>query len=370
MTTKPRFLSPHVMAVALTAGLAMIYGIVPANPEFFRLPPWPEFMIAQNSMGAAILVVIIAGVGYLSRGMVVTRQPVPIHPWFAAMVFAGGCVWLRIYSWGTVYDGYEGTVSALFRILWFVVIMNLRQTEMPLAKRMIYAVATVILMFFDESRTYFLIALLILLTNLNWIAVALAILAALLVAAVRSDQTYGFMHAITFAVGGEGYLGSQGVFQVLTLAEGGISFWIPAVQAMFAPITALITLAAKRFGYPADLFDSSTYLGNYVQAATGQPYPPMGGFFILSEFIRADWIGLVCMVVYFAMVFFLTKRLFDTVEFPIGSFIAILAVKNSPMTYWNLVISVVMVSYLVRLIGRILRSAGSPSPEIQPGTAS
>lgn len=359
MTAPDAIRKAHILAVALTASLVMIYGIVPANPELFSVPPWPAFMIAEYLSGAMLLLAIVIGVGYATRKTTFKRQPVPVHPAVAIMVFVGGCFWLRLHPWTDVREGFEGSISALFRILWFVIIINLRQSNLTLTKRMAYVVATAILMFFDQSRTYFLVALLILLTNLSWIAIVPAIVAALLVAAIRSDQNSGFLYAITFAIGGEGYLGSQGVFQVLSLPTGGLNFSIPALQALFAPLTALITVVAKRFDYAADFFDSSTYLGNYIEALTGQPYPPMGGFFILSEFIRAGWFGIACITIYMATVFILTKKLFDTAEFPIGSFIAILSIKNSPMTYWNLVLIVFVISYLFRQGVRLARSPGT-----------
>ncbi|WP_294196935.1 hypothetical protein [uncultured Sphingomonas sp.] len=335
----------------------MIYAIVPANPEIFGVPPWPTFMIAEYVRSALPLAGIVAGVGYLTRTRTSTREPVPVHPILAIIVFVGGCFWLHDYPWVDVREGIEGSISAVFRVFWFVIVLNLRQSDLNWPKRLVYVLATAILMFFDQSRTYFLIALLVLLTNFNWIAIIPAIVSGLMVAAIRSGQNQGFVHSITFAVGGEGYLGSQGVFQVLALPDGGVNFWIPSMQALFAPMTALITVIAKRLDYPVDLFDSSTYLGNYIEALTDQPYPPMGGFFILSEFIRAGWFGMICIALYMTIAFVVTKRLFDTAEFPIGSFIAILSIKSSPATYWNMVLVVFVVSYIFRQVGKIVRSA-------------
>jgi hypothetical protein len=348
----------HLLAVALGVALVMVYTIVPANPELFGVPPWPAFMIAEYIWGAIPLAIIVAAVGYFTRNMTSKREPVQVHPALAAAVFIGGCFWLREYPWVDVREGIEGTVSAIFRIFWFVIVLSLRQNNLTLSKRLAYVLATAILMFFDQSRTYFLIALLVLLTNLNWIAIVPAIVSVLMVAAIRSNQNSGFIHSITFAIGGEGYLGSQGVFQVLALPDGGINFSVPAIQALFAPATALITVIAKRLDYPTDLLDSSTYLGSYIEGLTDQPYPPMGGFFILSEFIRSGWLGIICIALYMLIAFVITKRLFDTAEFPTGSFIAFLAIKSSPMTYWNMLLIVFVVSYAFRQVGKIVRSAG------------
>lgn len=348
----------HALAVVLSVALVTIYGVVPANPDLFGVPPWPAFMLREYAVGAFLFGIIVAVIGYGTRKIESTREPIPVHPVIAIAVFVGGCLWLREHSWVDVREGYDGSISAVFRVLWFVIVINLRQVRMSVTKRMVYVLATAILMFFDQSRTYFLVALLVLLANFNWIAIIPALVAALMVAAIRSDQNYGFLHSITFAIGGEGYLGSQGVFQVLALPDGGLNFSIPAIQALFAPATALVTVIAKRFDYPTDLFDSSTYLGNYIEALTYQPYPPMGGFFIISEFIRAGWFGVICIAIYMTIVLVLSKRLFDTAEFPIGSFIAILAIKSSPMTYWNMILIVFILSYAVRQAGKILRSAG------------
>lgn len=358
MTTTDTIRRAHMLAVALTTALVVVYGVVPANPELFSVPPWPPFMIPEYLTAASLLAAIVVGVGYATRNMTFSRQPIPIHPAVAIIVFVGGCFWLRLHPWTEVREGIEGSISAVFRVSWFVIIINLRQSSLSLPKRIIYVLATTVLMFFDQSRTYFLVALLILLTNLSWIAIIPAIVAALLVAAIRSDQNSGFLYAITFAIGGEGYLGSQGVLQVLSLPVGGLNFSIPAVQALFAPATALITVVAKRFDYSADMFDSSTYLGNYIESLTGQPYPPMGGFFILSEFIRSGWFGMLCLTIYMVTVFILTKKLFDTIEFPIGSFIAILSIKNSPMTYWNLVMIVFVISFVFRYVVKVIETAG------------
>jgi len=372
MTHTKKQITPHMLAVMLMAALVVMYGLVPAQPELFGILPRAGSMIAENAAGAALLTIIVAAVGLLTRRVKIGREPVEIHPMIAVAVFVGGSYWLSGNSWIDAPEGIAGTISALCRIAWFVIVINIRRSELNILKRVLYVAATVVLMFFDQSRTYFLIALLVLLTDLGLIAVFPAILAALLVAAVRSSENYGLMHSVMFAIGGEGYLGSQGVFQVLTIGDRGINFSIPAIQALFSPLTATITLFAKRLGYSADMLDSSSYLGSYIQATTGDLYPPMGGFFILSEFIRAGWLGVACMALYIASVLFITKRLFDTVEFPIGSFIAILAIKNSPMVYWNLVISVFVVSYVVRRIGGILRSVrkserGASTPNLSYG---
>ena len=356
MTGAKKRVAPHTLAVMLAIALVVMYGVVPAQPELFGIGPRASSMIAENAIGAALLAMIVAAVGFATRRIDPGREPVPIHPIITVLVFAGGCYWLRDNSWIDAREGVEGTISALFRIAWFVIVINIRRAEMTLPKRGLYVVATVILMFYDQSRTYFLIALLVLLTDLGMIAIVPALVAALLVAAVRSSENQGFVHSMMFAIGGEGYLGSQGVFQVLAIGERGINFSIPAAQALFSPLTATVTLFAKRLDYSVDMLDSSSYLGSYIRATTGDTYPPMGGFFILSEFIRAGWFGMICMALYIAAVLFLTKKLFDTIEFPVGSFIAILAIKNSPMTYWNLVISVFVVSYVVHRIGGVLRS--------------
>lgn len=366
MTHIKKHVTPHMLAVMLMAALVVMYGLVPAQPELFGILPRARSMIAENATGAALLAIIVVAVGLVTRRVKVEREPIEIHPIIAVAVFVGGSYWLRANSWIDAPEGLAGTVSALFRIAWFVIVINIRRSAMNIPKRGLYVVATVILMFFDQSRTYFLIALLVLLTDLGLIAVVPAILAALLVAAVRSSENYGLMHSIMFAIGGEGYLGSQGVFQVLTIGDRGINFSIPAIQALFSPLTATITLFAKRLGYSADMLDSSSYLGSYIQATTGDLYPPMGGFFILSEFIRAGWLGVACMALYIVTVVFITKRLFDTAEFSIGSFIAILAIKNSPMVYWNLVISVFVVSYVVRRIGGLLQSVRNSERGVTP----
>ena len=364
MILKKSRATAHILAVVLAILLVVMYGVVPARPELFGIGPRSYQMITENAYGAALLAIIVAVAGYATRNVATKREPTPIHPALAVLVFIGGCYWLSENSWTDIREGFEGTVSAVFRIYWFVIIINIRRSNFTLWKRVPYVLATVILMFFDQSRTYFLIALLILLTDLGWIAIIPAIIMALLVAAIRSSENYGLIHSIMFAIGGEGYLGSQGVFQVLSIGERGMNFSIPAIQALFAPATAWITLITKRLGYSADLLDSSSYLGSYIRATTGETYPPMGGFFIISEFIRAGWFGIGCMALYILIVFILTKRLFDTVEFPIGAFIAILAIKNSPMTYWSLVIAVFVVSYLVRRIGTALQSLRSDAAPI------
>ena len=348
--------SAHALAIVLATSLVAMYGIVPAQPELFGIGPRSATMITENIVGATVLALIVGLAGRATLALKTEREPVPIHPLLCMLIFAGGCYWLSGNSWILVREGFEGSISAVFRILWFVVVVNVRQTKLNLVTRLLYTSATIILMLLDQSRTYFLIALLILLTDLGWIAVIPGIIAALLVAAIRSSENYGFVHSIMFAIGGEGYLGSQGVFQVLSIGDSGIDFSVPATQALFSPVTASLTIVLKRLGYSADLLDSSTYLGNYIRATTGDTYPPMGGFFILSEFVRAGWFGIACMAAYIVTALAVTKRLFDTAEFPVGSFIFILAIKNSPLTYWNLVISVFLVSYLLRKLGSVLWS--------------
>lgn len=359
----------HILGALLCCLLTAMYGAVPASPELFGIGPRAAQLIQENITGAAILIAIIVTLTYATRNLKVERKPLPVHPIAAVLIFIGGVLWFREFNWVDVREGSEGTISGVFRILWFVVIISLDRSKLGLGKRAVYVAATLILMFVDQSRTYFLIALLVLLADLGVIAILPAIVMALLVAAIRSNENYGLFYAIMFAVGGEGYLGSQGVFQVLSIGAAGVDFKVPAVQALFSPFTAFLVLIFKRLGYPAESFDSSSFLGYYIFATTGQTYPPMGGFFILSEFIRAGWFGMICMAIYMTIVFFLTKRLFDTVQFPIGSFLILIAIKSSPMTYWSLVMSVFIVSTAFRTLSRMAHSIQAKGTPEQPLTA-
>lgn len=348
----------HNVAIGLTLALVAIYALVPANSELFSVPGQSDWMILQNIYGSMWLGLIIIFVGHRSRNLRVDRAPSPIHSFVSIPIFIGGCFWLNYNGWNVTREGAEGTISALFRALWFIVIIGESHSRMTTNRRILLILATCILMFFDQSRTYFLIALLILITGFHRAlvipAISSVIAAALLVAAIRSGENDGFFNAMMFAIGGEGYLGSQGIFQVLSLPEAGINFSEPAVLALLSPVTAPFVQIFKRLGYSTDMFDSSSYLGSYVLSLSAQNYPPMGGFYILSEFIRAGFFGMICMTVYFSIVLYLTKKLFDTRELPIGSYIAILSVKNSPMVYWNLVLTIFLFSYLARYLNKKL----------------
>jgi hypothetical protein len=293
-------------------------------------------------------------VGYHFRNIQTKSKSAIISNTFSIAIFITGGVWLSTNGWIEVREGPEATVSAIFRILWFAVVLNQNHGKMSNNRRILLILATCILMFFDQSRTYFLIALLLLIVGFSKLVMlplmVVFIVAALLVAAIRSGENVDLLSAITFAIGGEGYLGSQGVFQVLGLPEEGLNFFVPAALALIAPATAPVVLIAKRFGYETAVFDSSSYLGDYIKFLSGDTYPPMGGFYILSEFMRAGFVGFLCMGMYVILVLFITKRLFDTVDLPAGSFIAIIAIKSSPMVYWNFVISIFVISYALRYL--------------------
>jgi hypothetical protein len=344
----------HNIATVLGVLLVALYASVPSNPLIFGVPSNASWMVRENIYGSVILGILLLVTGYQLRAMPTQKKSASVNDWFSIVVFIMSSFWLSANGWIETREGPEAFVAAIFRVLWFCVILNQNHGQMTNTRRGVLILASSILMFLDQSRTYFLISLLILIVGYKKTfavpLIAAAIATGLFVAALRSDENLNFIYAMTFAIGGEGYLGSLGVFQVLGLPEDGLNYSVPAVMALTAPLSAPVVLIFKRLGYETGGFDSSSYLGDYIKFLSGDTYPPMGGFYILSEFMRAGFFGFLCMAIYVILVLVITKRLFDTVDVPAGSFISIIAIKASPSVYWNLVMSIFIISYTLRFL--------------------
>jgi hypothetical protein len=353
-----RFFGLALLGLAML--LVLIYGLVPyVVAEYLGID---VFYGAQRnlvfSLAFACALPLLALVQIDPRDGPISRVPAPIVQW---ALFAGALVAFVNAPWISDRESFGASVSALFRIAWLTVAFRAAGGT-PLTVN-VTILQTIALMFVDGSRTYFLVALLPLVMPKRRAGLYLAVgLAAVLFVAAFRDKAVGgssFLEVATYGLYGEGFNGALGVSQVLESgAKPGVR---DVVVAMLQPFFIPDNWVARATGL--GVVDSSSTIGGAIAASLGQDYPPMGGFYIASEFIGLGWLGFPLLLAYCLLAYVVTKVIFDRPAFPFGSALFLLAIKASPNNYWKMVVAIGLVGWVIAWLDSKITIRSGPDPE-------
>lgn len=264
-------------------------------------------------------------------------------------VFLLSLISFVIAPWHAVREGLMASISALCRMMWILVaipLLNGRKSKMIL-------LLSVLLMFLDGSRTFiFIIFIYYFLSHrIPKYLIALGILPVLLVASFRNGF-YSF--DLLYGIFGEGVNGSAGVYQVMQVQSAKVDWPIfqHMVYTFFQPVLILFTLP-----FPRSLvdIDSSQFISTIVTTTLGQQYYPMGGFYILSEFIPYGYLGILLFCIYFFVSFRLSSILLDSRTIFFAPALLFMMVKSSPYTYWKWIIWFFIIQFTFKFFSTSLR---------------
>lgn len=251
--------------------------------------------------------------------------------------------------WNENRIGVFASVSALFRILWIAVSIPLLKTD----KSKYIIALSCILMFIDGSRTFVFIIFLFFLNN-NLVRKSIIASGFVLVLLTASFRNGFYSFDLLYGIFGEGVNGSSGIFQVMQIQNemNDFPYFQHILYTFFQPILSFFSLFL-----PSSLidFDSSQFLGNLVNKNLGESYYPMGGFYILSEFVGYGYWGILLFLIYFFGSIKFTSFLLDSNSIKFSPALIFMLIKSSPHTYWNWVIWFFIIGIALKLFFKMLK---------------
>ncbi|MFT5294823.1 MAG: hypothetical protein ACI9YH_000833 [Colwellia sp.] len=339
----------QLLAKLLSISLVLMYAFVPyiLNELGVYSIPWA----LENLYYSLALAVIIICLPHYSFNKHLFRFDVNQNSLSKTFVlFLICCVIFSLWSWHDDRVSIGSSVAAFFRALWILnAFCFITSTE---KKKLILILLTAVLVFIDQSRTYFMIAFMVLAlaSNRKKLYLLVGMLGVLLVAAVRVNQSMSIIAMLTYGIVGEGYNGSKAVGQVLQLDVNTLD-WIShsiltLIQPIYLPIQMFISPLLQ-----IDLPSQNHVLAEAVRDQLGEKLSPMGGWYILADFIWYGPFGVLLMFLYINMTWYLSNFILNTRYFPIGAYFFFLSIKATPFVYYKLLLYVVGIAIFFTLLG-------------------
>ncbi len=337
--------------------LIVFYGITPfiyINIYDYGKSELSDFTLFQlkYSIITVIFLYIINKIRFLNKRNLVSNN----NRWLSInnaskiypIIFVSCLISFFVNPWSQSREGLFASVSALFRILWILVTIPLLKTK----KSKFLLLLSVILMFIDGSRTFVFVIFLYYLLN-NYVNKIIIIVGFILVLLSASFRNGFYSFDLLYGIFGEGVNGSSGIFQVLMLPENiSFPYITHLVFTLFQPFFVLLSLLV-----PSSLinFDSSQFISVNVSNFFAENYYPMGGFYILSEFIYYGYFGIFLFILYYFFSFRLTSLLLDNNFIKLSPVLLFMLIKSSPYTYWKWVIWFVIFQFILKKISIIIK---------------
>ena len=250
--------------------------------------------------------------------------------------------------WNENRTGLYASISALFRIIWVIVSIPLLRTN----KYRMIMLLSVILMFIDGSRTFVFIIFLYFIIN-NFVKKSFILIGFALVLLAASFRNGFYSFDLLYGFFGEGVNGSSGIFQVMQVKNNLIQFpyFLHLIFTFFQPVLIIFS-----FFIPKNLidFDSSQFLSGAIFNDLGETYYPMGGFYILSEFVCYGYWGILLFLIYYFVSIKITNALLDTEHIVFSPALIFMLIKSSPHTYWNWIIWFCIIQFVIKFIFKLL----------------
>jgi len=259
-------------------------------------------------------------------------------------VFVVALVIFSYFPWIKDRESFGAKMAAIMRIAWLLVVILFGDRKGGWA-----CVMTVVLMLIDRSRTYFFVALAVLTINIPkryWGLLGVLLIFVIGFVAITRDSSLGafnIVDIVMYGLEGEGVNGSLGVMQILPFkADANIlSIVSPFIQPFIAPINSLL----KYLSFQP--IDSAVINYKLILNYTGQVYYPMGGFYILSEFINFGNIGIIVLATYLMFSLTVLSKIVRINRLNAGIAFFPLAVKSTPYIFWNMVYAFIVACFFI-----------------------
>jgi hypothetical protein len=336
--------------------LVLMYGLVPMGGSFLGI--YPQTYATINFVFSICLIGIIYLLPSDCKGrFTFSLLRFNTKPIWLVLVFIISAYVFHLFPWTT--DRGLGTeaslgtsIAALMRALWLLTgITYVNKTE---KQRFFILILTIILMYIDRSRTYFLVLLLILAAKSSHkkSIIVISLASAIFLAAIRSGASTNGLNSMLFGIVGEGLGATTAVGQIYGASIYHINVFMHLFETFFQPVVFPFDfVATKIFG--TDYLTQGDYLARLVMNHTNEVFNPMGGWYIVADFVYYGYFGIFLMWIYIVITWFCTKLLLDDKDFPFGSFFFFIAIKASPFVYWKFIYYILFISLIYRALNKL-----------------
>lgn len=352
-TTPPNIIKYSVYLIYAKCAAALLtamYGLVPLLVDSYNLFDAP-YAILNFWFSVALLFFIV----FLPTKGTSFKMPLIFtesrNSYLTFLIFFTAIYIFYLFPWHDDRESTGASFAAFFRALWFVVAVSyINATERI---RLIVIIATIILMYVDQSRTYFLLLLLILAVRSNYkkITLIFGLLSAIALGAVRSTDSGGGLDILLYGIIGEGYNATKAVGQIYEISNIPIDIISHIASTLMQPITFPVDILIYKI-FPESYNLQDSYLSKAVESNLDQIFNPMGGWYVVGDFVYYGYAGIPLMGLYIYTTWYLSRSLLDTTHFPYGAFFVFIAVKATPFIYWKFIFYIILVAYIYRFLAR------------------
>lgn len=342
------------IAKYISISLALMYGVTPVLVDNFGLSEikWA----VKNFIFSLALSVFILFLPVTSRSSWVGSkiEPIKIRPWFYWTVFILSIPVFYLFPWPVEANPIGVSFAAILRALWlFIAFSCVNSGETDKLKTIIL---TVLLMYIDQSRTYFMLGILVIAVSSKYKRqfVAYGVFLSVLLASFRSGLSFsaGAFDFLLFGIIGEASLATISVGQIFASSEFQMDSTLHLIHTFLQPLFLPFELLAAKI-FDVNITSQASYLERLVQQGLGETLSPMGGWYIVAEFIYYGWLGIPIMLGYVLLTWKVTAAIFNTDRFPFGSFIFFVCIKSNPFVYWKFLFYIFTFFYLARTFNKI-----------------
>ncbi|MDC0906592.1 hypothetical protein OAS81_04495 [Gammaproteobacteria bacterium] len=347
--------SSYKLAWSMSAALIVMYGFVPFIVDALggRTIGWAEYNFQYSIIFLCIhlLVLLTPSVPAVHlKGIMPERQVSPIGIF---LIFSTLVALFYNFPWHDDRTSLGSTFSAIGRVSWLYVCYSVLRSNEKV--RFLVLAGTLILMFVDQSRTIFILCLLILgaASRYKIIILSVGLALVILLAAVRMESANGFLFSIYYGVFGEAYNAAYSFSQVSQVEIVGADRISHVVGSFFQ---FFLLPVAKIFGTILDLpnlFFPQRILNEAVDLAVREKLAPMGGWYLAAEFSYMGFLGGVFLAVYYFLAIYITKIVFFSRYIPVYMFFCFLIIKSTPAVYFNLIIYIAVIFFLINTVRKL-----------------
>jgi hypothetical protein len=343
----------YFLAKVISASLILMYGVVPYFLSVMDLyeVPYAELNFLYSIIASLFIYVLPVTInnGFFSNihGSLMLKDRI------VGIIFVFALILFQLFPWHQDRESFGASLAALFRAAWLLVMFA--STQRSEKYKIKIFILSIVLMFVDESRTYFMVGLLVLSSSSTYrnTLVVLGVFLVIILAAVRMSISDNSLNFLFYGIVGESYNATRSVGQVLAVDNQQINTMGHLFQIYFQPILFPFEFVATRV-LDYDFPTQNSYLSDIVSSGLNEQLSPMGGWYIVADFVYYGYLGIFLLLLYLLLNWFLTCYIFNTPNFPFGSFLFFLSIKSTPYVYWKMLYYLIFIFYAIKVINKLV----------------
>lgn len=343
-----------ILLWGLIHALIFTYALIPFLVDFygFREIPWSQV----NLIYSAFFSICLVGISISKNIRLPKFSLCPKHETSnkaLISVFFVAAVIFYYFPWHEDRVSAGSKFAAFFRAAWLYVIFSLNTANE--LKKLVAISLTMILMFIDESRTTFTLAIffLAITSKHKYLLLPVGLAMILLLAAIRMSKFGGLIAGIWYGLFGEAYNGAFPVSQVVEVVLDPMHAVVYTVNVILQPISYVILKLVGIFSSDANTLNAHSILVEQVRVTLGEKLAPMGGWYLPASFVHLGWLGIPAMAAYTIVIMAFTKCLFGSKEFPYHLLFIFIAIKAAPHVYVNFCLYYAVAFYIFGIVRKI-----------------